>query len=221
MFFFTDTVDGAFRANVAFTDASLDLRASPGLAEVEAVCGVRFALLDQVHGADVRDVEAPPANAPAPVGDAMVTGRRGLGLAVRVADCVPVLLADITLGLVAAAHAGRAGMALGVVPAVVERLRDRGARSVRAWLGPHACGRCYEVPEAMRAEIGAAVPASWSRTRSGTPALDLGAGVEAQLAALDVAVTRVPGCTLEDPALPSYRRDGAAAGRFAGLVWLS
>ena len=79
------------------------------------------------------------------------------------------------------------------------------------------CGACYEVPEEMRDEVAAVVPAAWATTRWGTPALDLGAGVRAQLDRAGVATVHdVGGCTREDDALPSYRRDGAAASRFAG-----
>jgi hypothetical protein len=100
-------------------------------------------------------------------------------------------------------------------------MRELGAGAIRAWVGPHVCGRCYEVPADLRDEVAAAVPATYGETSWGTPALDLGAGVAAQLAAAGVAASVVPGCTLEDPTFHSYRRDGDAAGRFAGLVWLS
>ena len=156
-----------------------------------------------------------------PSGDALVTTRRGLGLMVRVADCVPVLLADPAAGVIGAVHAGRPGMALGIATAAVATMRALGATVVRAWLGPHVCGRCYEVPAAMRDEVAQLVPEARAETSWGTPALDIGAGVEAQLVAAGVAVTRVEGCTREEPSLHSYRRDGAATGRFAGLVWLT
>jgi hypothetical protein len=99
-------------------------------------------------------------------------------------------------------------------------MRSLGAGEIRAWIGPHVCGRCYEVPAEMRAEVAKTVPATYAETSWGTPALDLGAGVEAQLAAAGVPAERVPGCTLEDDRFHSYRRDGAAAGRIAGLVWM-
>jgi YfiH family protein len=230
LYFFTDsvesTVGGDVRLDVAFTDASLDLQGlRPGfperLAEVEAACGVPFARLDQVHGTDVLVVDAPTALDEVPTGDALVTARRGLGLMVRVADCVPVLLADLAAGVIGAVHAGRPGMALGIVPAAVTAMREQGAGSIRAWLGPHVCGRCYEVPASMQEEVSELVPEAWSETSWGTPALDIGAGVEAQLVAEAVDVTRVDGCTREDTSLHSYRRDGAASGRLAGLVWLT
>jgi hypothetical protein len=131
---------------------------------------------------------------------------------------VPVLLADAEAGVVGAAHAGRPGLAAGVVPATLARMRDLGASVVTAWVGPHVCGACYEVPEEMRDEVGALVPEAVATTSWGTPSLDLGAGVRAQLAAGGVSVVDAARCTRESPDLYSYRRDGLRAGRQAGLV---
>jgi YfiH family protein len=177
--------------------------------------GDELADLHQVHGADV--VLADPA-APRPHCDGVVTDRPGVVLLVRAADCVPVLLADPARRVVGAAHAGRKGVVAGVVPATVERMRQLGARRIEAWIGPHICGRCYEVPAALQAEVAAVVPESVSTASWGTPALDLGAGVRAQLDAAGVTVHPAGGCTRESADLFSYRRDGAAAGRQAGLI---
>ena len=228
MFAYRDHREGDVRVDVAFTDSSVDLqelgaRLAVDLPRVEEACGVRFARLHQVHGDDVLRVDAPGSVPPggAPTGDALVTTTRGQGLMVRVADCVPVLLADPVAGVVGAVHSGRPGLALGVAVRAVERMRDAGADRLVAWVGPHVCGGCYEVPEELRAEVAARVPAAYAETTWGTPALDIGAGVRAQLEAVDVEVVLAGGCTREDPALHSYRRDGAAAGRLAGLVWMS
>jgi polyphenol oxidase len=223
LYSFTDSrAEGDVRVDVAFTDAALDLQGpKPGfeeaLAKVEADCGVSFARLAQVHGDQVLVVDEPVAGE----GDALVTTRRGLGLMVRAADCVPVLLADVDAGVVGAVHAGRIGVSIDVVGRTVERMRSLGGADLHAWVGPHVCGRCYEVPAAMREEVAAVVPQTWAETSWGTPSLDLGAGVAAQLRAREVTLTAVARCTLEDPDLHSHRRDGAAAGRLAGLVWLS
>jgi YfiH family protein len=139
-------------------------------------------------------------------------------LLVRAADCVPVLLADPSAGVLGAAHAGRAGVAAGVVPATVEAMRDLGATDVTAWVGPHVCGDCYEVPVALRDEVAAAVPETRATTSWGTPSLDLGAGVRAQLEVAGARVVDVSACTRESPDLYSYRRDGAGSGRLAGLI---
>ncbi|MCA1982495.1 polyphenol oxidase family protein [Nocardioides nematodiphilus] len=238
MFAFRDTADlgpGSPRVEVAFTDGSLDLQWGPdkeagfeaALAAVEAASGVTFARLHQVHGADVVEVaEAWPAGPldGVPMADALVTARAGVGLMIRVADCVPVVLADPATGVIGAAHAGRKGVEADVVTRTVERMRSLGAGTgdgaITAWIGPHVCGRCYEVPEAMRAEVAALVPAAHAETSWGTPALDLGAAVAAQLAAAGVTVVETGRCTLEDGSLHSYRRDAASSGRLAGLVWI-
>jgi copper oxidase (laccase) domain-containing protein len=74
----------------------------------------------------------------------------------------------------------------------------------------------------MREEVAAVVPQTRAETAWGTPALDLGAGVLAQLAAAGVRdVESVPRCTREDLALYSYRRDGVHTGRLGGLVRLA
>ncbi|WP_433396785.1 peptidoglycan editing factor PgeF [Streptomyces sp. CA-146814] len=179
--------------------------------------------MNQVHGRDVAVVDGPwGAEAEIPAVDAVVTTRRGLALAVLTADCTPVLLVDPVAGVVGAAHAGRPGLVAGVVPAVVAAMTARGAHPSRitAHTGPAVCGRCYEVPEEMRAEVAEAVPGTWSETSWGTPAVDVTGGVHAQLAALGVSdLHRSPVCTRESGDHFSYRRD-RTTGRLAGYVWL-
>jgi copper oxidase (laccase) domain-containing protein len=121
--------------------------------------------------------------------------------------------------VLAAVHAGRPGLVAGVVPAAVRTMRALGASDVRAWVGPHVCGGCYEVPEQMRADVTAVVPEAHASTSWGTPSVDIGAGVRAQLSALDVDVAGAARCTMEDEDLFSYRRQGRVSGRLAGLVW--
>lgn len=177
-------------------------------------------LMDQVHGAEVHVVdEASLPSTTARRVDALVSDLSGVVLGVRIADCVPVLLADADAGVVGAAHAGRPGLVAGVVPAVVAAMRERGARRLRAWVGPHVCGSCYEVPEQMRDEVAAVAPESRAETSWGTPALDIGAGVLAQLRRDDVEVVDASRCTIEHDDLYSYRRQGTASGRLAGLIW--
>ncbi|HET7761692.1 MAG TPA: polyphenol oxidase family protein [Phycicoccus sp.] len=183
----------------------------------ELLCGTLarpVVYMDQCHGADVVVVDRPP-DVP-PRGDALVTTTAGLALAVLVADCVPVLLSSRE-GVVAAVHAGRPGLVAGVVPRALEAMRDLGARRVDAVVGPSVCGRSYEVPSAMREAAAQVEPVSATVSWTGTPAVDVAAGVIAQLVAGGVEVRWLPGCTREDPDLYSYRRDGTT-GRFAGVV---
>ncbi|MDN4173039.1 polyphenol oxidase family protein [Nocardioides sp. SOB77] len=179
----------------------------------EIAPGAGLADLRQVHGCEVVTADGPVDRAP---GDGIVTTRTDVVLMVRAADCVPVLLSGGTV--VGAAHAGRAGVATGVVPATVARMRELGGSDVVAWIGPHVCGGCYEVPERMQGEVGAVEPATVATTTWGTPSLDLGAGVRAQLERDGVEVVDVARCTVESPDLYSHRRDGRDAGRHAGFV---
>lgn len=167
--------------------------------------GAPYADLYQVHGNTVVDAECGTR----PEADGIVTTERDLVLLVRTADCVPVLFADEAAGVIGAAHAGRKGMAAGVVPETIARMRALGATRISAWVGPHVCGKCYEVPAEMQEEIATVEPAARATTSWGTPSLDVGAGVLAQLAREGVETVDAGRCTRESDDLYSYRRDGA------------
>ncbi len=172
----------------------------------------------QVHGTTVAAAAGPVIEADA------VVGGPGDAVAVLVADCLPVLVADPVAGVVAAVHAGRRGLAAGVLQAAVGALVARGAdpAGMIAVVGPGICGRCYEVPAQLRAEVADLVPDTAATTRAGTPALDLPAGAVAVLRSEGVdSVRALRICTAEDARLFSHRGDGgarAATGRFAGAV---
>jgi YfiH family protein len=210
--------------------APADSVAADGLA-ADGVASGGIGWMRQVHGSDVAYVPAgtdavsgsPLGAAPAPAVDAIFTDVPGLPLGVLVADCAPVLIADPQARIVGAAHAGREGMADGVVLALVRAMIGAGAdpARLRAAIGPAICGGCYAVPAQLRARIADAVPQAGCVTRKGGPGIDIRSGVAAQLAEAGVlAVSRDPRCTAETPALFSYRRDGLT-GRFAGLAWLA
>ena len=217
-------VDLGDGVRAAFTTRACgDMRADRAL--VERWAGGPVAFATQVHGADVVVVE----QGSTAVGecDALVSAS-GAGVGVLVADCVPVLLSDPQAGVVGAVHAGRRGLAGGVVQAALAVMIASGARPerVRAAIGPAICGECYEVPAALRDEVAGVVPATWATTPAGTAALDLPAGVAALLAAAGVRhVARIAICTRTDERFFSYRRaprDGYAAGRFAGVIrWVN
>ena len=204
-------------------------------------CG--FTYLNQVHGtvvfdADVSDrlsAETEKGLSPheildtAPVADAAVS-REGRPLAIMVADCIPLVFvgeqAVTGQPVLGVAHAGRRGLLDGVIQCQVEAMEQRGAKNIQAWVGPSICGRCYEVPEAMRQESAELIPQVYSTTSWGTPGLDLPAGAHAVLASLP-QVTRVhsdlAACTFENEHLFSHRghtQRQESAGRIAGLVWV-
>ncbi|MEM9554946.1 MAG: peptidoglycan editing factor PgeF [Acidobacteriota bacterium] len=175
--------------------------------------GVEAAYLEQVHSATVLDAR-PGANGR---GDALVTRRRGLALAVVTADCVPVLLADDER--VGAVHAGWRGLVAGIVGKALERFDPA---TTRAWIGPAISGRVYEVGDDVASRLAAVGGPDVLRDGPrGRACADLQRVARRQIASAGVAEIRVLElCTLGEPELlHSYRRDGAAAGRNWSLVW--
>ncbi len=153
--------------------------------------------------------------------DGLVTNTPNVAVVALVADCVPVLLADVEHGVVAAVHCGWRGLVAGVVEQTLQKMMEMGATSETVYgiAGPAICGPCYGVPlERVRA-VQRVAQASVATSRSGGPALDVRIGVMAQLHSQGVAATMVGGCTNEDPDLFSYRRDGVT-GRQGGAIVL-
>jgi copper oxidase (laccase) domain-containing protein len=142
-----------------------------------------------------------------------VTSVPGARLAVRTADCVPIVLSR-GLDAIADVHAGWRGLAAGIVPAAIEAMG--GATSAR--LGPHIRAGCYEFGAAelddVAAQLGDGVRGS---TMWGTPALDLTAAAHAALG--DIPVTDSGVCTACTGLFPSWRARREAA-RFATIAWL-
>jgi hypothetical protein len=186
---------------------------------VTAALGVPVAWMEQVHGIAVAVVEGPQD--PPPLADVLVTRRRQLALGVLVADCTPVLAADPVAGVVGVAHAGRRGLALGVVGVLLDAMAREGAAEVVARVGPSVCGRCYPVPAELQDEVARTAPGARSVAADGSPSLEIAAGVVDQLTAAGVSVEWLPACSVEDPGLYSYRRDAGITGRYAGLAWLT
>lgn len=191
------------------------------LAEGIGLTPDRLVWMEQVHGRTVATVDGPQGE-PLEATDAVVTKRAGLGLVVLTADCVPVLLGDQVAGVVGAVHAGRVGARVGVVVEALKAMMALGAEleHIEVLLGPSVCGECYEVPADMRKDVEKHLPGSASKSRKGTPALDLRAGLWNQLASAGVGKIGLdPRCTFEEKELFSHRRE-APTGRLASVIWI-
>jgi YfiH family protein len=201
---------------VRFTGRGPRLGAPAALARLQTAAPPA-AWLRQVHSARV----LPAAPGECGEGDALVTRRPGLALAVATADCVPVLLAAPDAA--AAVHAGWRGVAAGVVPAAVADLGGD-PRRLTAWIGPAIGACCYEVGYEVVASVAARSDAAVATPGpGGRPHLDLVAAARTQLHAAGVgAVHVVLRCTRCDPErLWSYRREGPGVGRNWAFVWLT
>lgn len=183
--------------------------------------------VSQVHGADVRVVEAglEVEGLRALSADALVADRPGVAVGIRTADCLGVLLASPDTGAVAAVHAGWRGTVAGVVGTAVAKLAQRGTApdSLHAAILPHIGVCCFEVGADVADEIAAASDASdVVVVGDAQPHVDLAAVVVAQLAAAGVAtarIDRVAGCTCCQPErFYSHRRDGQRSGRHVAAI---
>ena len=147
--------------------------------------------------------------------DAIITSIKNLHLAVMVADCIPLLISSNTY--VAAVHVGRPGLVGRIATHTIEAMRDRGAKDFSAVIGPSVCADCYEVSPEMYVEVTRKFPAT--ATTLEKHALDLQAGLRAELAALGVQVEDFQICTKESPEYFSYRRE-RETGRQVGVISL-
>jgi len=157
-------------------------------------------------------------------GDAATARSSNRVCAIKVADCMPVLLADEAGSVIGAAHAGWRGLSAGVIEATIHEMRIPGERIV-AWLGPAIGPRVYEVGSEVRAaflEHDPNAEAAFSPTRPGHWLLDLYAVARQRLRRQ--GVERIFGgsfCTYSEPQrFYSYRRDGAT-GRMGAFLWLT
>jgi YfiH family protein len=194
-------------AHVVFTDREQgDVREAAGLTAAEAIAGRPLARGAQVHGTAVRRVtDAEPELEEA---DGQATTRADVAVMVQVADCLPIAVAGEDG--VAMLHAGWRGLADGVIEEGVRALRELGVSGpLAAVIGPGARGCCYEVGDDVRDAFGVSsrtvdLPTMAARALTG-------AGVR--------AIEDVACCTICHDAYFSYRREGEAAGRQAGLAW--
>jgi YfiH family protein len=106
-----------------------------------------LAMPHQIHSPLVARVDEPWAPGAGPEVDALVTTRPGIAIGVSTADCGPILFADVSAGVVGAAHAGWKGAIGGVIEATIEAMEGLGADRARtvAVLGPTISAGAYEV----------------------------------------------------------------------------
>jgi YfiH family protein len=183
--------------------------------------------LQQVHGTHVQKFAGPQVDAEVdgaePIADAAVTTAPNVVLAILTADCLPVLLCADDGSAIGAAHAGWRGLAAGVLERTVDALRTPPA-GLLAWLGPAIGANSYEVGDEVRAAFvdrdnGSA--AAFMATRPGHWLCDLYHLARRRLTSS--GISRIYCCgfdTFVDPRFYSWRRDAAASGRFASLIWV-
>lgn len=156
-----------------------------------AVGAVPIAFLQQVHSPDVVTVDEAVPEDTGPEADAMVSNRRGIALAIKTADCVPVLFADESAGVIGAAHAGWRGAQGGVLENTVAAMIALGADAshITAAIGPAIAQESYEVDEALRTRFASEDSRFFAEGRAGHYQFDLPEYVAWRLAMAGVGMT--------------------------------
>jgi YfiH family protein len=226
---------GHSRGAYAARDGSLGLNLGLGSGEdpqlvegnrqrLASFLGIELGWLDQVHGCRVVQLGKPGAGAANRIeqADASWTDVRRLGLAVLVADCLPVLFADRGASVVAAAHAGWRGLAAGVLEATVRAL-PVSPDHLLAYLGPAIGPRDFEVGHDVFSAFVSQDARAASAFKAGRPGKwygDLAQLARLRLEPLGVTVFSETASTYADPErYYSFRRD-KVTGRMAALIWL-
>jgi YfiH family protein len=191
-----------------------------------------FLSVKQVHGTDALIVDRPLTEEDRFDGgwDALVTNQPGVTVAVRTADCVPVLVYDRRRRAVAAIHAGWRGAVAGIVPKTIDLMMKRFEAveaDLRISIGPSAGPCCYEVDEPVLLPLRQAWP-NWPSVirhdRNVTARLDLKMLVRRQVEQMGIAqdqMTSVNLCTIcHDDLFYSYRREGTVKGTMVSGITL-
>lgn len=203
-------------------------RPDPAYDSVARALGVsRVAYARQVHGASVYVPEGGGPLGP-PEADILLTTDPEQAVLVRVADCVPLLMADWKTGAVAAVHAGWRGTRAGASVAAIDALRARygtAPTDVVVAIGPSIGPCCYQVGEDVRAAFVAAGVGGadrWFQPDGDWWRLDMWAANRDQLVGAGVPPAQIhiaEECTATSlDRYYSFRREGAAAGRLLAVI---
>jgi YfiH family protein len=220
---------GAFAAEDGSAGLNLGLNAGEDPEVVKgnrqrlsAQLGVEFNWLTQVHGCRVARIGTGGVSSDLPPADASWTDVPGAGLAVLIADCLPVLFCDREGTVAAAAHAGWRGLAAGVLEETVESLPVNADRLL-AYLGPSIGRSDFEVGRDVFDAFTARDPAAaagFKPGRAGKWYGDLQWLARRRLEALGVTVFAEEASTYAEPQrFYSFRRT-PVTGRMAALIWI-
>lgn len=167
--------------------------------------------MEQIHSDYVLEVTSENLSdfaKTAPKCDALFTRLLNVGLCVMVADCAPIIVSDEKQGIIAAIHAGRAGVCAKILSKCVLEMKSE-PKDLKIIIGPHIKGSCYEIGDMNLGEFNAYKNGGF---------FDITAALRAEINALGVKNYEISEiCSHCDKNYFSYRRDGKT-GRFAGWI---
>ena len=207
MAIFSEIMSAMNQANYGATPESLTAFKTPGYDfgfAGKSGPGRTYAVNKQLHATDIVEFKIGHQNGQTPA-DGMWTRSIGTTIAVRTADCLPVLFSDSKSSMVMAVHAGWKGLCAGILTRAVEVFAEQGipATELRAAVGPAISRECYEVgPEVISAFLGSPINLAES-----VAALCVAKGKGDRFAAVATEETWLEGDTLRRKATASYLLD--------------
>ena len=167
--------------------------------------------MEQIHSDYVLEVTSENLSdfaKTAPKCDALFTRLLNVGLCVMVADCAPIIVSDSKQGIIAAIHAGRAGVCAKILSKCVLKMKSE-PKDLKIIIGAHIKGSCYEIGDMNLGEFNAYKNGGF---------FDITAALRAEINALGATNYEISEiCSHCDKNYFSYRRDGKT-GRFAGWI---
>jgi YfiH family protein len=233
--FFT-RIGGCSRSNFESLNCSFSVGDNPdhvseNLARIERALDLapnHLVTVTQVHGSVVEGFDSNSAVSDFQAREAdAVFGRCGaFGLAVRTADCVPILVGCTKTGWAAAIHAGWRGLVSGIIPRTIESMVRQGCppQTLVACIGPHIGADAFEVSEEVATRLDSIAPHAGATRRvvGSKPHVSLRLIAEAQLLASGLGAASIEAlnvCTYSNKRdFFSFRRDGTPGGRQLSVI---
>lgn len=191
-------------------DAAAAVAKNRELLKREIKAGI-LVFMEQIHSDYVLEVTSENLSdfaKTAPKCDALFTRLLNVGLCVMVADCAPIIVSDEKQGIIAAIHAGRAGVCAKILSKCVLEMKSE-PKDLKIIIGAHIKGSCYEIGDMNLGEFNAYKNGGF---------FDITAALRAEINALGATNYEISEiCSHCDKNYFSYRRDGKT-GRFAGWV---
>lgn len=162
--------------------------------------------MQQAHGASFHElIEVPTHSTVLPAVDGVITTLSGVVLAIRTADCLPILIHHPS-GLIGALHAGRKGTQQGIFQKLLSYVYHEKhlTHDLQIWFGPAICETCYQVDQATDLHY-SLISENIKQLESIYPQGNFSVTIDSD-------------CTHEQPRLHSYRRDGSNSGRNYSLI---
>ena len=151
--------------------------------------------------------------------DGIFTNKRGIFLAIKFADCLPIALMDVEKKIIMAIHAGWKGTYLKISKNALEKLLSFGCKSknIIITIGPHICKHCYEVKE----DVASKFSSMFINSKNGKTFLDLSLANREQFKEIGVPEENIKDlniCTFENEDFFSYRRDKLCGRNMGGIM---